>query len=163
MKDYTTSYESLTNNCASLAYREVPAVRQIREYITNVQKTMSLDNMRRYARYTTQLTTNTTISAEQKQKLMNETRPIVDKALSDYNATASKYQDLVKTLTTKLDVTPVMQQCQQQTQNSTISQMSNANGLILLPIEMCDKMNSAYATFEKAMEAAYTKIGARIP
>lgn len=124
---------------------------------------MSLDNMQRYARYTTQLTADTKISAEQKQKKMDESRPIVDKALSDYNTIASKYQEQVKTLVTKLDSTPVMQQCQQQAQNSRISQMSDANGLILLPADMCDKMNSAYATFEKAMDASYTKIGARIP
>lgn len=163
VQDYTTSFDLLTKTCASLAYREVSAVRQLREYIANVQKTMSLDNMQRYARYTTQLTTDTQITAEQKQKKMDESRPIVDKALTDYNTNATKYQEQVKTLVAKLDATPVMQQCQQQAQNSRISQMSDANALMLLPAEMCDKMNSAYAAFEKVMDASYTKIGARIP
>lgn len=163
MKDYTTNYESLATLCAKLAFREPAPVRSLREYVVNVQRTMSLDNMRRYSRHTILLTADSTISAENKQKLMNMSQPVIDKALSDYTATAAKYLEKINTLATKLDVTPIMQYCQQRTQNSTISQMSDANTLISLPSSMCDQMNSVFAYFEKSMDSAYSKIGAQIP
>lgn len=124
---------------------------------------MSLDNMRRYSRHNIQLSTNSTIKAEDKKKLMDEQKPIVDKAISDYKVIADKYLVEIKTLEQKLDPTETMQQCQQITQAATISQMSDANGLIALPGEICDKFNSAYAAFEKSLDAAYTKIGQPIP
>lgn len=135
----------------------------MREYITNVQKTMSLDNMRRYSRFTIELTASRRVTAEQKQQLMNKNGKIVDNAITGYSTIATKYQDQIKTLAAKLDVTPAMQECQQQVQNSTISQMTNANSLMSLPTKICDEMNSAYATFEKALESAYSKIGERMP
>lgn len=158
-----TNYEALENACGSLAFSQTAAAQQFQPYITNVQRTMSLDNMRRYARYNIQLSTNSSLTPEQKQKLTTEQRPIVDKAITGYNTIATKYQTEVKTLLDKLDVTATMQLCQSTAQNSMISQINDANALIAEPNSICDQLKSAYAAFEKSLSSAYTKIGATIP
>lgn len=162
-RDYVANYESLSNTCASIAFRQPGAVRQFTEYIINVQRTMSLDNMRRYSRYNIQLSTNNSISAEEKQRRAAVERPIVEGAIANYSRIANEYQERTRILLASLDPTPTMQECQRITQSAFISQMSDANGLIALPARLCDQFNSAYALFERAYDGAYTKIGAQIP
>lgn len=162
-QDYTTNFDPLTTICSSFAFQEASALQQLRNHNTNVQRIMSLDNMRRYSRHNIQLSTNTTIKAEEKKKLMDQQKPIVDKAISNYKITANKYLTEINTLASKLDPTSTMQDCQQITQTATISQMSDANGLIILPTTICDEFNSAYAAFEKSLDAVYVKIGQPIP
>lgn len=124
---------------------------------------MSLDNMRRYSRYNIQLSQNSSLTAEQKQKLTTEQRPIVDKAIAGYNTIATKYQTDVKALIDKLDATATMQLCQTTAQTAMISQINDANALIATPNSICDQLQTAYAAFEKSYTSSYTKIGADIP
>lgn len=158
-QEYTTSFDTLTTLCSSLAFEDKPALRQLRDHNTNVQRIMSMDNMRRYSRHKIQLSMNTTISDQEKKRLMDEQKPIVDKAIANYKIIADKYLTEINTLATKLDPTATMQECQQITQTATISQMSDANGLIILPTTICDEFNSAFAVFEKSLDAVSVKIG----
>lgn len=163
VRDITTDYNTLANTCASLAFSQTSAAQQMPIYITNVQRTMSLDNMRRYSRYNIQLSNNNSLTAEQKQKLTTEQRPIVDKAITEYTNIATKYQTEVKTLLDKLDPTSAMQTCQTTAQTALISQINDASTLMAMPNSICDKLKSAYATYEKSIAAIYTKIGAAVP
>lgn len=124
---------------------------------------MSLDNIRRYSRYNIQLSLNAAISAADKETQMTSQRPIVDQAIKNYNTGATKYQTNVKSLVGKLDVTPVMQNCQQVVQTGSIGQMTEANKLIALPSIICEELNTVYATFEKALDDAYIKMSLPLP
>lgn len=162
-RDYVANYESLSNTCASIAFRQPGAARRFADYITNVQRTMSQDNNRRYSRYNIQLSTNNSISAEEKQRRVAVERPIVEGAIANYSRIANEYQERARLLLASLDPTPNMQDCQRITQSAFISQMSDANGLIALPARVCEQFNSVFAAFEKAYDGAYTKIGAQLP
>lgn len=162
-RDYTTNYDPITNACASLAFREIPALRQLREHNANVQRTLSLDNMRRYARYNIRLSSNTTISQADKNKRMADEKKIVDDAISNYRTTSDQYLAVINNLGMRLDATSVMQQCQEMAQTAYVGQMSTANALISSPVQLCDEFNSIYARFQQAMDAAYRKIGAQPP
>lgn len=119
--------------------------------------------MRRYSRYNIQLSNNNSLTAAEKQKMTTDQRKIVDAAITGYTAIATKYQAEAKTLLDKLDPTATMQTCQTTAQTALITQINDATTLLATPNTICDQLKSAYATYEKAIAAVYTKIGAAVP
>lgn len=154
------NYGSLINTCLSLAFRTPSPVRQLREHNTNVYRTMG--DIRRYQKYITRLIQNRQISAEERQQQLSKLQTAIQTANDNYKTTSDKYLELINQLAAKLDTTPVMQECVEIIQSATLSQMTQANDLMTLPIEICNLLNSVYATLEKVTDAAYIKIGARL-
>lgn len=150
--DYAPAYDSLINACSSLPSNENSNIRRIREHNANVQRVFSLDNIRRFLRYNTQ---NPNLSAADKEKQ----KKVINDAINNYKTTSTKFLTEINSLVAALDPTTVSQECQQTIQTASIAQITEANALVLYPKEMCDAFNSALATFQNAIDSAYTKIG----
>lgn len=162
IKDYTISYDTLVNTCASISFTQILFAQQMSAYISNVQRTMTLNNMQRYSQYNIQLSNNKSLTTEQKNQLTTSQRSIVEAAYTGYNTIATKYQLELKTLLDKLNPTSTMQSCQTTAQTAHMSQMHDANLLMATPNLICNQLKSAYANYEKLIFAIYTKIGAAI-
>lgn len=161
IREYMANYDPLINACLSLAFRMPSAVRQIKEHNTNVYRTMN--DIRRYERYISSMISNRKISSEERQQQLTKVQTAIQTASNNFKTTSDKYLEEIDKLVTKLDTTSVMQACTQIIQKATITQMTDANALMTLPTGMCNQLLSAYAKYEKTMDASYTKIGARVP
>lgn len=114
---------------------------------------------RRYQNFNQKLANNPNLKPEEKQKILAQQLAAIQTANTNYKTSADNFLKQINMLLATLDPSTAMQQCQQTIQTAIIDQSTLANDLMAQPGQMCDQLKSAYATFENAMSAAYTKIG----
>lgn len=160
VNDYTPNYTGLINACLSVSFNEPPAVQRIRENNAKIFQTMN--DMRRFQKYTNKVLSNSTLTAQQKTDALTKLNTAITKFSTDNKSVSDKYLTETNTLAAKLGVMDAMQQCQTLIQTATVSQVTTANTMMALPDKFCTEMKTAFAVMEKAFDDALTKIGTSI-
>lgn len=100
------------------------------------------------------------LTPAEKQKKLTDLQTAIQKFFTDNRTTADKFTKQTDTDAAKLDVTGFMQKCPQILQDYTTKQSPSATSLMSAPTKFCTDMNTAYNTFQTAIDAQRAKIAA---
>lgn len=103
---------------------------------------------------------NRKLTAAEKQKKLGDLQTAIQKFFADNRATADKFTKQTDTDAAKLDVMQFVQKCPQILQDYQSKQATSASSLMNAPTKFCTDMNTAYNTFQSAIDAQRSKVGA---
>lgn len=103
---------------------------------------------------------NRKLTAAEKQKKLADLQAEIQKFFTANRATADKFSKQTDTDAAKLDVMQFYQKCPQILQDYSSKQATSASSLMQSPTKFCTDMNTAYNTFQTAIDAQRSKIAA---
>lgn len=157
-RDLQTNFNSINDRLTNFMYVQPNAVRRLRDFITNGVRVISLHSTRGYQTYLTRTAANTTLSNEERNTLLTDSRAIVDSAIDAFKTTETNYTDTVNSLYGLLSPTKSLAECQQLYRKEAQSQIIIASTLAKLPSELCKSLNSALADYGKVYFESFTKL-----
>lgn len=158
VQDYQPNYQPLINACQSIGFRTSAAVQRIKTNIQDMLSTMNSYN--RFNPATKRIMNNRKLTAAEKQKKLADLQAEIQKFFTANRATADKFSKQTDTDAAKLDVMQFYQKCPQILQDYSSKQATSASSLMQSPTKFCTDMNTAYNTFQTAIDAQRSKIAA---
>lgn len=163
IRQYTINYDVLTRKCSAMMVPEPVVVQNLKTHLTTVQQTFNTDNALRLNQYKIKIANDKSLSAQDKATKTTDAQTAFDKARQDYTDTVNKFRGYITANEGRIDASTTGQACQTAIQQAIIGQAAEANNLLGKSEVICNELNDAYSQFQRALDGAYTNIGAPIP
>lgn len=140
---------------------EPAAVRLLKE--NNRKVFQAMNDFKRYQDFIKKIQSDSRLKDNEKQAKLTALQDAIKTASIKYRDTADKFLNDIDTAAKELGTTEFVQKCSDAIQDVSLAQLTEATALMNLPRNSTAEYNKFYLNFEKALDAAYNKIGAKIP